>query len=319
MRDEKGKKVYCTNMKDSDPVIEKFMKEYLQEKAETGEVARQDDLIVNFDISYPDGNNENHTCVSESKVFGGVESGCIESKIDAEEMKCYYSEADIDINIPCEDKCQDHKDEEEDVESLEKIKCEHKECEQEEYDHQECSHEEFDEEDICSNLCEKSENKYSEEYDEKCDASSVKNYFDEEDSIKWLNCEDEWSGVNRIEYCDSKEKEYECRKKVKGEIIVYSTLTIKEGTRIKGVKVNLYKLNGVCPELVDSQETNCDGKVIFTCVPEGSYRVIQLIDKRYFDKPSYINWNEVTIDECNTRSIIFAVNKIKNQRGCRKG
>ncbi len=34
MSEEKGKRVYCTNMQDDDPIIERFMKEYLQEKAE---------------------------------------------------------------------------------------------------------------------------------------------------------------------------------------------------------------------------------------------------------------------------------------------
>ncbi|MGG7176645.1 hypothetical protein ACQPU1_03555 [Clostridium paraputrificum] len=316
MENEKGKKIYCTNMKDSDPVIEKFMKEYLKEKQEIGEGVREDDLIVNFDISYPDGLNENHTCGSESKVFGGVDSGCIESKIDAEEMKCYYSDTDIDIKIPSVDREKDSIVEEEykyeEEEKLEERKCDYD-------DHREVEQEEFYEEDISSSYCEEIEKKHVEEYDDTCECSSVQSFFEEEEDNKWLNCEDEWNEVNRVDCYENKEKEYECRKKIQGEIVVYSTLTVKEGTRIKGVKINLYKLNGVCPELVDSKETNCDGKVIFTCVPEGSYRVIQLIDKRYFDKPSYINWNEVTIDECNNRSIIFAVNKIKNQRCCRKG
>ncbi len=134
MSEEKGKRVYCTNMQDDDPIIEKFMKEYLQEKEEVKQEGKTEDIVVNFDISYPDGRCETHTCGSESYVFGeneqegktedivvnfdisypdgrcethtcGSESyvfgenddNCINSKIEAEEMKCYYSDADINV------------------------------------------------------------------------------------------------------------------------------------------------------------------------------------------------------------------------------
>lgn len=97
-------------------------------------------------------------------------------------------------------------------------------------------------------------------------------------------------------------------KKVSGKIIVYSVLLSKEGTRIKGVKMNLYKLNGLYPKLVDSKYTDEGGKVIFYELEDGSYRVIELIDREYFKKPSYLNWNEVSIDESNRVGIVYAIN-----------
>lgn len=97
----------------------------------------------------------------------------------------------------------------------------------------------------------------------------------------------------------------------KGEITVFSTIKSKDGTKIRGVKVNLYEINGITPKLVQSLETDCDGKVVFSNIPNGNYRIIQLIDKRYFDKPTYIGWNEVKIDYENTKETIYAINYIK--------
>lgn len=105
---------------------------------------------------------------------------------------------------------------------------------------------------------------------------------------------------------DSSEKEI-----LDGEIKVYSTIKTKMGTKIKGVKINLYRINGVSPELVQSLETDSDGKVVFSGVSEGSYRVIEFIDKRYFNKPVYLDWNEVTIDSVNNTHEIYAVNTLR--------
>lgn len=257
MNKEKGNKVYCTNVDESDPIIEKFMKEYLKEKEECDEERKPDDLIVNFDISHGDGTHENYTCGSESEVFDIQDTcGCIETKIEPEEMKCYYEDKDIDMNIKFDEEPCDFPSNHDDIE-----------------------------------------------------------YYDDEDEHKWGNCEDEW--CEPCKNYDSSESDVECKEKeVSGQIIVYSTLCSKDGTRIRGIKINLYRLNGICPELVDSKETDFDGRVVFCNVPEGSYRVIELIDKRYFEKPSYINWNEATIDECNTCSTIYAINRVKTQRGC---
>ncbi|NLK95484.1 MAG: transthyretin-like protein [Clostridiales bacterium] len=99
-----------------------------------------------------------------------------------------------------------------------------------------------------------------------------------------------------------------------GKIKVYSSLNEIEGVRIKGLKVNLYKINGISPELIQSEYTDCNGKVEFSKVPFGNYRVIQIIDKNYFNKPIYINWNEVLLDECNKNDTIYVVNTVKNMR-----
>ena len=240
MSEEKGKRVYCTNMKDDDPIIERFMKEYLQEKAEAKQEGKTEDIVVNFDISYPDGRCETHTCGSESYIFGENDDSCINSKIEAEEMKCYYSDADINVT-------------------------------EKEFDNAEDNH-------IC-NECKEEEYVSEEPYD-----VNTSDYYEHYERQKWLNCEDEWNENNNCG-CAVKDKKDKCRKEVKGVITVISALHSKEGTKIKGVKVNLYKLNGVCPKLVDSNVTDCDGKVVFCNVPEGAYRVIELIDKRYFEKP----------------------------------
>lgn len=101
-------------------------------------------------------------------------------------------------------------------------------------------------------------------------------------------------------------------KKISGEIIVHSVLLSKDGIGIKEIKINLYKLCGLSPRLVDSKFTDRDGKVVFYNLEEGSYRVIQLIDKNHFQKPVYLKWNEVRIDEFNDEGLIYAINKPKN-------
>ena len=101
---------------------------------------------------------------------------------------------------------------------------------------------------------------------------------------------------------------------IKGEIYVYSSLGSKEGTRIKGMLVNLYIINGVYPKLVDTKETDCNGMVLFDNVPEGNYRVIEMADKRYFEKPVYKTWNEVNINKYNISAQIYVINKIKNKK-----
>ncbi|MGL5085911.1 MAG: hypothetical protein ACRC68_09400, partial [Clostridium sp.] len=84
----------------------------------------------------------------------------------------------------------------------------------------------------------------------------------------------------------------------KGEIVASVRLDNKNGVEIKSAKVNLYSLNGVCPKLHDSKLTDCNGEVAFTCLENGCYRVISIVDRRYFEKPIYTSWNEVTIDTC---------------------
>ena len=51
---------------------------------------------------------------------------------------------------------------------------------------------------------------------------------------------------------------------------------------------------------------------------DGSYRIIEIIDKEYFEKPKYINWNEITIDCNNKKEKILIVNKLKKYRSLSK-
>lgn len=96
-----------------------------------------------------------------------------------------------------------------------------------------------------------------------------------------------------------------------GRIVVKSIIDCGKQESLKGVKINLYKINGLSPILVKSEITDKDGKVIFSNIEDGSYRIIELIDKEYFEKPKYINWNEITIDCDNKKEKILIVNKLK--------
>lgn len=126
---------------------------------------------------------------------------------------------------------------------------------------------------------------------------------------KWENCEEE---IKEKSHRKSHKANYHCdiKDESSGKITVYSTLEAIDGTRIRGVKINLYKINGISPELVDSRETDSEGKVNFKDIPEGNYRIIEIIDKKYFNKPAYVNWNEVSIDNKNKEFTVYAINTI---------
>ncbi|MGL4773811.1 MAG: SpaA isopeptide-forming pilin-related protein, partial [Clostridium sp.] len=101
------------------------------------------------------------------------------------------------------------------------------------------------------------------------------------------------------------------KKKIKGTIKVISTIKSIEGEPLTGVKINLYVTNGVSPRLVRSGFTDKSGVVIFSGLECGSYRVIEIIDKKYFEKPIYKKWNEVNIIEGNTYEEVYVINRIK--------
>ena len=63
--------------------------------------------------------------------------------------------------------------------------------------------------------------------------------------------------------------------------------------------------------MVCSKLTNENGMVIFDELAEGSYRVIEIVNRKYFEKPTYIQWNEVTINEDLRKETIIIVNRIK--------
>lgn len=119
-----------------------------------------------------------------------------------------------------------------------------------------------------------------------------------------------------INDCENNEDDYEneCNKNYiysNGRIEVIVKLGDRNGIEIKGAKVNLYELNGVCPKLYESKLTDCNGKIIFENLKNGCYRIISLVDRRFFEKPTYVTWNEVTIDDCVKNANIVILNKIK--------
>lgn len=98
---------------------------------------------------------------------------------------------------------------------------------------------------------------------------------------------------------------------ITGKIKVIVRLGDKDGKAISEAKINLYVLNGLSPKLVNSKLTNRNGVVVFDSLPEGSYRVIEIVNRKYFEKPTYIQWNEVTINKDLREESIIIVNKIK--------
>ena len=243
MKKENEKKVYCTNMDDKDPVIEKFLEEYLKSKEDETNIHKGDEFMVNFDITYADGSSESYTCGNESKVFGDNEHNHSERILKKDIDKDYnYRENEV---------------------------------------------------------------------------------LDIESEIgKWTNCVDEWCGFSKKYEEKSKYKKEECDHKeetkkeedLEGKITVYSILSLKKSNTLKGVTINLYKINSIRPELVESKITDEEGKVEFEKVPEGNYRIIELINKNYFEKPVYLTWNEVNISKSNKKYVLYVLNTLKNYK-----
>ena len=110
---------------------------------------------------------------------------------------------------------------------------------------------------------------------------------------------------------DKENKECVDIKKVKGKITVYARLGDVKGTCISEAKINLYALNGLSPKLISSKFTDKNGIVIFDNLEEGSYRIIEIVNRKYFEKPTYVQWNEVTINKHLEAEEIIVVNKIR--------
>lgn len=96
-----------------------------------------------------------------------------------------------------------------------------------------------------------------------------------------------------------------------GRIVVTSVWDYGDNECLQGVKINLYKINGLSPVLITSKITDEEGKVVFSEIEEGCYRIIEIVDKRYFEKPKYINWNEIIIDGVNKNQKLTILNRIK--------
>lgn len=98
---------------------------------------------------------------------------------------------------------------------------------------------------------------------------------------------------------------------IRGKINVISKLGNKDGKIISSSKINLYMLNGISPRLIASKLTNEEGKVTFDNLKKGSYRVIAIVDRRCFQKPTYMDWNEVTIEKDKQEETVIVINRIK--------
>lgn len=100
-------------------------------------------------------------------------------------------------------------------------------------------------------------------------------------------------------------------KNAKGSIIVHTLLDNINGEKLEGVKINLYRINGVSPYLIVSKYSDKNGVVQFSNIEDGNYRVIEIIDKKIYEKPSYIRWNEINISNYSKKETIYIINKKK--------
>ncbi|MGL5648529.1 MAG: SpaA isopeptide-forming pilin-related protein [Clostridium sp.] len=96
-----------------------------------------------------------------------------------------------------------------------------------------------------------------------------------------------------------------------GKIIVDVFLETNNIERMGNTKVNLYRINGVSPQLEVSKITGPDGKVVFDNLAQGNYRVIEIVNKEVYEKPVYKPWNEVNISNYNKESTISIINRKK--------
>lgn len=129
------------------------------------------------------------------------------------------------------------------------------------------------------------------------------NKINENCKMKDTNREIKFKGKEKQESIDIK--------KIKGKITVYAKLDDIKGECISDAKINLYALNGLSPKLISSKFTDKNGIVIFDNLEEGSYRVIEIVNRKYFEKPTYIQWNEVTINKNLYAEEVIVVNKIR--------
>lgn len=145
------------------------------------------------------------------------------------------------------------------------------------------------------------------------DDNEVENYLNNK-NLNYNNnlIEDKKDKVEkRNESKKIKESNEYIEKRVKGKIVVGVRLGDRKGKPISEAKVNLYALNGISPKLISSKLSDKNGIVVFDGLPEGSYRVIEIVNRRYFEKPTYIQWNEVTISKDLKEESIIVINRLK--------
>lgn len=146
------------------------------------------------------------------------------------------------------------------------------------------------------NLTEEDKNKFDEYLNQYINEDINEDVKDINEDIQYDRC-----------YCMNKKRNEE----IKGTIRVISKLGDIHGSNISDTKINLYALNGLSPKFISSKITDKNGLAIFNNLPEGSYRVIEIVNRRYFEKPTYIQWNEVTINDELQEENIIVVNRIK--------
>ena len=130
-------------------------------------------------------------------------------------------------------------------------------------------------------------------------------------------CEEPCCKPHRPNPCYNKCCTFKCEcEEEKGSIKVCKMLECNGLKPLSGARINLYNIEGVTPELVSSKISDEDGIVIFDCLENGYYRVIEIVDKCMFDKPKYVPWNEVKIDKCNKKAQVKIINTIKNNSSC---
>ena len=145
------------------------------------------------------------------------------------------------------------------------------------------------------------------------DDDESKNYINNKTSNYNNNLEEDRTNKSETRNKSNRIKENDeyIGQRIKGKITVGVRLGDRKGKAISEAKVNLYALNGLSPKLVSSKLTDKNGIVVFDGLPEGSYRVIEIVNRKYFEKPTYIQWNEVTINEDLRKETIIIVNRIK--------
>ncbi|GAA0107037.1 prealbumin-like fold domain-containing protein [Clostridium tertium] len=167
------------------------------------------------------------------------------------------------------------------------------------------------------NICNTQEEEIieSEFSEEKCENPYDRLYSNIEDKLEGIaqdSSQEQYNSQYNSQY--SSENNFNSYNVVeaKGRIEIISRLASRDGVELKGARINLYLLNGISPKLYDSKFTDSNGEVVFDNLENGCYRVIAIVDRRFFEKPLYYTWNEVTIDKNNKSANICVVNKIKS-------
>ena len=136
--------------------------------------------------------------------------------------------------------------------------------------------------------------------------------FEYEEYKEELDCKKNENIITYESYEVENVKPTEEKSNIRGKIEVICKLGSNKGRVIPSSKINLYMLNGISPRVVSSKLTNENGKVVFDNLKQGSYRVIAIVDRKLFQKPTYLQWNEVTINEEGQKEAITVINKLIN-------